>query len=119
MFKIMKTYYSIIYYGNNNNERINCGLILFDDDINYIRLNKSKMLVAKKFISEGYFLFRSNLKAMVAYYNYNQPTLKELDRLSRYMNNMTKITAPTPIAIDCTQENFDKLFDKFIAWKTN
>lgn len=110
----MKTYYSIIYYGNNNNERINCALILLNDDINFIKLNPNKVLFAKKLLGDAYYFFKSNLNKMADYYTKNQLTYKELERLSRYMNNMTRITAPMPIAIDCTQENFDKLFNKMI-----
>ena len=110
----MKTYYSIIYYGNNNNERINCGLILFNEEFIFIKLNNAKILFAKKLLGEAYWLFKGNLIKMADYFTANKTTYTEIEKLSRYMNNMTRITTPMIIAINCTHENFDKLFDEMI-----
>jgi hypothetical protein len=109
----MKTYYSHIYYSNNNHfDKMSVGLIFFDGKNVFIEINKEKLNIVKKLNKKGFKLFKFAVEKFKEYYLENGITLKEVERLSVYHNNMFQVTPPIKIDLECTKENFDRYFEK-------
>lgn len=113
--KTNKTYLSILYFNFGINERINVGLIIFNDDVCYVRIKKYKMDLVKIICPQGFSLFESSINSFVYFYNKTTPPkFNIINRTSIYNNGMFKLDRPSFISIDLNDENFNRFFDKHI-----
>ena len=110
-----KPYMSILYFNTGLYERINVGLIMFNEEHCIVDVKQSKMDFVKHFKPEAFYLFQFAVKSFEGYYSKELlPTYQDIKRLSIYNNGVFKLDAPQMIAIDFTGENFDKFFEKHI-----
>ena len=110
----MKTYTSTLYFNYRFTERINVGLIMFNDTHCIVKIKQSKMNFVKLFKPEAYDLFKLTVSSFKNYYTYTLPTLQELTKTANYNNGIFKLDIPTTIDLELTTENFNKLFNKVI-----
>ncbi|MFV8268472.1 hypothetical protein ACNQGP_00870 [Flavobacterium sp. GT2N3] len=110
----MKTYTSILYFNTGLHERINVGLIMFNELYCIVELKQSKMNFVKHFKPESFDLFEHAVTSFKDYFSKEMPTHAQIKRLSNYKNGVFKLETPNFIAIDFTGENFNKFFDKHI-----
>ena len=122
----MKTFYTIVYspFSAISQERLNLGMIMLDDQgtLRY-RFSQEKLNRAKKLFSEEAFKliksFLSSIDKKLAHKdkligNIADFNLDYLSYLSKYSNNLVGFTNPQVIDIDLTQDNFDKLYSKYV-----
>lgn len=110
----MKTYMSILYFNTGIHERINVGLIMFNEKHCIVEIKQYKMDFVKIFKPEAFELFKHAINSFKEYYSKEMPTLAQIRRYSIYNNNVFKLDSPSIIAIEFNGENFNKLFDKHI-----
>ncbi len=111
----MKTYMSILYFNTGLHERINVGLIMFNELYCLVEIKQSKMNFVKLFNPEAFELFEFAVLSFKDYYSKEiMPTHAQIKRLSIYNNGVFKLEKPNFIAIDFTGENFTKFFNKHI-----
>jgi hypothetical protein len=110
----MKTYTSILYFNTGLQERINVGLIMFNELYCMVEIKQSKMDFVKHFKPEAFELFEFTVTHFKNYYSKSLPTHAQIKRLSIYNNGVFKLESPNCIAIEFTGENFTKFFDKHI-----
>ncbi len=110
----MKTYISILYFNTGLHERINVGLIMFNELYCMVEIKQSKMDFVKHFKPEEFELFEYAVTSFKEYYSKEMPTHAQINRLSIYNNGIFKLEKPNFIAVEFTGENFNKFFDKHI-----
>lgn len=110
----MKTYMSILYFNNGIKERINVGLIMFNDNKCLVNVSQNKLKFVKKFKPEAFPILKSSACSFKKHYDKNIPTHKEITRYSIYHNGVFKLDAPSFIAVELNEENFNNFFDKHI-----
>lgn len=110
----MKTYMSILYFNTGLNERINVGLIMFDEKHCIVEIKQSKMDFVKSFKPKAFELFQHTVTSFKEYYSVELPTHAQIKRHSIYNNRIFKLDQPSLISIEFTGDNFNKLFDKHI-----
>lgn len=110
----MKTYISILYFNTGLHERINVGLIMFNELYCMVEIKQSKMDFVKLFKPEAFELFEYAVTSFKEYYSKEMPTHAQINRLSIYNNGIFKLEKPNFIAVKFTGENFTKFFDKHI-----
>lgn len=110
----MKTYMSILYFNTGLNERINVGLIMFDEKHCIVEIKQSKMDFVKLFKPEAFELFEHTINSFKEYFSKELPNHAQIKRYSIYNNGVFKLDPPSIISIEFTGENFNKLFDKHI-----
>lgn len=110
----MKTYISILYFNTGLHERINVGLIMFNELYSVVEIKQSKMDFVKLFKPESFELFKYAVASFEEYYSKELPTHAQIKRLSIYNNGVFKLESPNFIAVEFTGENFTKFFDKHI-----
>lgn len=111
----MKTYMSILYFNTGLHERINVGLIMFNELYCLVEIKQSKMDFVKLFKPEAFELFEHAVTSFKDYYSKEMlPTHAQIKRLSIYNNGVFKLEQPNFIAVEFTGENFNKFFDKHI-----
>jgi len=110
----MKTYISILYFNTGLHERINVGLIMFNDLYCIVEIKQSKMDFVKHFKPEAFSLFEFAVTSFKEYYSKEMPTYSQINRLSIYNNGIFKLEKPNFIAVEFTEENFNKFFEKHI-----
>ncbi len=131
----MQTYYTVLYIPVNTSleERLSIGLIMSDGENHYFKYSQSKLQVIKALVStkmhsmlKSYFknldneanqrlnlnneIFNSTIKSEKGKWI----NLSYLTYLSKYSNNLIQYSEPKPIGIELNNENFNKLFEKFI-----
>jgi hypothetical protein len=132
----MKTFFSIIFASIQPtvNEQVSIALLLINEKSIFFRYSKDKINILKKLISiESINFIKSYLKGIEEGCNkFNQKFYPEnliddnpnkftfftenyLNYLHIYNNNLITFSKPTPINITLNQENFDRLFKKFIS----
>lgn len=122
----MKTFYTIVYspFSAVSQERFNLGMIMLDDQgtIRY-RFSQEKLNRAKKLFSdEAFKLIKSFLSSIDEKLtdkdrligNSADFNIDYLSYLSKYSNNLVGFTNPQVIDINLTQDNFDKLYSKYV-----
>lgn len=110
----MKTYISILYFNTGLHERINVGLIMFNELYCIVEIKQSKMDFVKHFKPDAFELFEYAVTSFKEYYSKELPTHAQIKRLSIYNNGVFKLESPNFIAVEFTGENFTKFFDKHI-----
>ncbi len=111
----MKTYISHLFYQDNNQfDKIAIGSIWFDGKSTFIEIKKEKLKIVKKLNPIGYELLKHTAYSFRTSYLEQGATYELIERVSRYNNNMFQITFPSFIALECTEENFNKYFDKYV-----
>ncbi len=106
---------SILYFNTGLNERINVGLIMFNELYCLVEIKQSKMEFVKLFKPESFELFEYAVTSFKDYYSKEiMPTHAQIKRLSIYNNGVFKLEKPNFIAVEFTGENFNKFFDKHI-----
>ena len=110
----MKTYISILYFNTGLHERINVGLIMFNDLYSLVEIKQYKMDFVKHFKPEAFELFEYAITSFKEYYSKEMPTHAQIKRLSIYNNGVFKLESPNFIAVEFNAENFNKFFDKHI-----
>jgi hypothetical protein len=131
----MQTYYTVLYIPVNTSleERLSIGLIMSDGENHYFKYSQSKLQVIKALVStkmhsmlKSYFKNldnetnqRLNLNNEIFNKSFNNEkgkwiNLSYLTYLSKYSNNLIQYSEPKPIGIELNDENFNKLFEKFI-----
>lgn len=127
----MKTIYSILYLTLNAslNERVSIGIVMADNNRFKFRYSLHKLKLLKDILSkDSYNLTSSYLKSLetdfnqkdnthVLFDNNHLPiwaTENSLDYLSRYANNIIQFSSPTIIDIPFNNENFIRLFEKYV-----
>lgn len=105
---------TILYFNFGIKERINVGLMMFNDNgICLIKIKKTKMSWVNK-TSESFSLFEYAVNSFVTFYKENIPEYNIILRTANYNNGVFKIDQPSYIEIDLTKENFNRFFDKHI-----
>ena len=131
----MQTYYTVLYIPVNTSleERLSIGLIMSDGENHYFKYSQSKLQIIKALVStkmhsmlKAYFKNldnetnqRINLNNEIFNKSFNDEkgkwiNLSYLTYLSKYSNNLIQYSEPKPIGIELNDENFNKLFEKFI-----
>ena len=131
----MQTYYTVLYIPVNTSleERLSIGLIMSDGENHYFKYSQSKLQIIKALVStkmhsllKVYFKNldnetnqRINLNNEIFNKSFNDEkgkwiNLSYLTYLSKYSNNLIQYSEPKPIGIVLNDENFNKLFEKFI-----
>ena len=101
------SYYSLIYHRFKINNRINVGLIMWNDTESkvYFKLNPTN----NDLKNDSFQALRKGLRDT----NVNELNEK-IKRLSIYQNGYIGVDKPNLITIELTNENFNKLYNKFI-----
>ena len=110
----MKTYMSILYFNIGLHERINVGLIMFNERYCIVKIKECKMDFVKNFKPEAFELFQYAVNSFKEYFSSEMPSYVQINKLAKYNNGVFKLEKPNFIAIEFTGENFDKFFEKFI-----
>ena len=111
----MKTHTSILYFNTGLNERINVGLIMFNELYCFVEIKQSKMEFVKLFKPKAFELFDYTVNAFKDYYSKEEmPTYEQIKKLSIYNNGIFKLEPPKFIDVELTRDNFIKFFDKHI-----
>jgi hypothetical protein len=110
----MKTYMSILYFNTGLHERINVGLIMFNEKHCIIDIKQSKMDFVKYFKPEAFGLFEFAIASFKNYYSKKIPTHEQIKRLSIYNNGVFKLEPPSFISVELNSEKFNAFFDKHI-----
>lgn len=110
----MKTYMSILYFNTGINERINVGLIMFDEKHCMVEIKQSKMEFVKHFKPYAFKLFEYAATSFKNHYSKEMPTHKQIKRQSICNNGVFKLDSPMFIAVDFTSKLFNSFFDKHI-----
>lgn len=106
---------SNIYYQDNNQfDKIAIGLIWFNSERTFIEIKEEKLKIIRKINGIGYELLKHTAYSFKTSYLEQGATYELIERASRYNNNMFQVTSPSFIALECTEENFYKYFDKYI-----
>jgi hypothetical protein len=106
---------SILYFNTGLHERINVGLIMFNEFYCFVEIKQSKMEFVKFFKPEAFELFEYSVNAFKDYYTKDViPTHAQIKRLSIYNNGIFKLEHPNFIDVEFTRDNFIKFFDKHI-----
>ncbi|MDM8173658.1 hypothetical protein QT327_04660 [Olivibacter sp. 47] len=125
----MSAFYSILYctIRPNQGERISIGLFMADGERCFFSFSKEKLNILKELIpGDAFSLLKSNLRAISELANAyaddfmhahkSSSILSEsyFSYLSVYANNLLTFSAPTKINITLDQNNFNRLFEKFV-----
>lgn len=111
----MKTYMSYLYYNHNNQfDKIAIGLVWFDGESTFIEIKKEKLKIVKKLNHIGYELLKHTAYSFRTGYLEQGATYELIERASRYNNNMFQLSSPSFIGLECTKENFNKFFEKYV-----
>lgn len=113
----MKVYYSIFFYrGSSYGDRINVGLLMFNQSGTISKISDDRMKAVNIFSrNKGFLLFKKATESVnQTFNNWIKPTKQQITDLHHNSNNLFGIDKPMLIDIDFTQENFDKLFDKIL-----
>lgn len=110
----MKLYYSVFFYQGSFGERINVGIVMFNQKYCISQYSNEKLKKVKAFKKEGFQLFDMSVKSVNLHFNKIKPTKEQIVKLHRNSNNIFGIDKPKEISIEFTQENFDMLFEKII-----
>lgn len=127
----MKTIYSILYITLNTalEERISIGILMSDGKENMFKFSAEKLLAVKSLLSsEKYNLVKSYLKSLEndihnrsserinSFYQNDVEWTKfgYLSYLTKYASNLVQFSEPKIIDIDFTEDNFKRLFEKYI-----
>ncbi len=122
----MKCTYSIVFtpFSALSNERINLGLLLIDEAGNSIfRFSNEKFSIIRNLLSEdGAKMVKSNLNTLENKFSKGKKESFPLEEvksdfiqyLSNYTNNLISFTPPKSIEIELNEENFNRLFQKFV-----
>lgn len=111
----MKTYMSHIFYQHNNQfDKIAIGLIWFNGSCTFIEINEAKLKIVKKLNPIGYELLKHTAHSFRESYLRQGSTYELIERASRYNNNMFQLSYPSFIGLECTKENFNKYFEKYV-----
>lgn len=103
----MKSNYSLVFYRYKISNRINVGLIIWNKNKSkvYFKLNPTN----NPFANDNFQSLRKYLRDLdVSKLN------EEITRIHKTNNGVIGIDKPTQINIELTNDNFDKLFNKFI-----
>jgi len=76
----MKTYISILYFNTGLHERINVGLIMFNELYCMVEIKQSKMDFVKHFKPEAFELFKYSINSFKDYYSKEMPTHSQINR---------------------------------------
>jgi len=101
---------TIFYFNFGVSNRINAGLIFFDDENCIVKINNDRLKFIKTIKPESYELFEMAVTGFESYYNKNIPTQKEIKRMSAYQNGVFKIDEPKKIELELTTYNFMRYF---------
>lgn len=127
----MKTFFSIIYISLNTalKERISVGLIMSDGEKDFFKISETKLNVIKNLIPHQNFLvLRTYFKSLDKEINSTFDELKlniknkktewitesYISYLHRYTNNLVNFSDFKTIDLPLNQENFKRIFEKYI-----
>lgn len=107
----MKTYVSIIYFNSGIKNRINAGLIMFNEERCLIDIKDSRLSFVKLFKPSAFNLFKDTLLAYRNHYRRHKATFDEIEKLFKSQNGILQFDAPKKIQIELNKENFYKYFE--------
>lgn len=127
----MSTFYSILYINLNTflGEKISMGLFMSDGQTSFFRFSLEKLNALKEVIQEENYRFAKKYFQSIAV---DLSTVKEsldfkdtasfreryseryFSYLSRYANNLIQFSNPQHIEINCSLDNFRKVYEKYI-----
>lgn len=127
----MKTIYSILSITLNTalEERISIGMLMSNGTENMFKFSSEKLLAIKSLLSsEKYNLVKNYLKSLesdihnissekinsISQKNVEWAQFGYLSYLTKYASNLVQFSEPKIIDIDFTQNNFKRLFEKYI-----
>lgn len=129
----MKTIYAILYVNLNTalQERISIGIVMTNGEDYFFSYSQSKLQMIKSLLgNEKYTLARRYFKSLSKEFKAKKTELlpmftsievkgnwvneSYLSYLSKYGNNIVLFSEPKVIDIECTQENFKRIFEKYI-----
>lgn len=122
----MKSTYSIVFtpFSALSNERVNLGLLLIDEGGNStFRFSNEKFSFVRNLLSEdGAKLIKSSLntlenkfsKGKKEFFPLEDVKAEFIQYLANYTNNLISFTPPKSIDIELNEENFNRLFQKFV-----
>ena len=120
----MKVFYSILYTTIRPiaKEQLSIGLFMSDTVNSYFHYSHEKLSLTRKLLSENsYNLLKGYLEGLLADITPKSSnselgslTSNYLDYLSVYSNNLITFSKPAVIDIELNQDNFEKLFEKFV-----
>lgn len=105
---------SILYFNTGLYERINVGLIMFNELNCIVDIKQSKLDFVKLYKPEAFQLFKHAVSSFKTYYSKELPTHEKIKRLSIYNNGVFKLESPNFIVIELNKDSFYKFFDKHI-----
>ena len=120
----MRAFYSILYapVRQASGEQLAIGLILTDGTKSYFHYSTEKLSIIKKLLPISAFnLLKSYLVGINIKLNEQENSVRGkminseyMDYLSNYNSNLLTFSKPSPIDLEINEENFKKLFEKFI-----
>lgn len=120
----MKSFYSILTVPirPSSQEQLNIGLLLVDERNLLFKFSAKKLDFIKKLIPESSFnLLRSYVFGLADKFSGNDEVMRSkfiktefVSYLSNYNSNLLTFSKPTPIELEVTDQNFQKLFEKFV-----
>lgn len=130
----MKTIYSILYVNLNTtlNERVSIGVIISKGEKAQFKFSSSKLSALKLLLnSEKYSVIKTYLKSIDKEISSNQTkestmlfsnkgsslewiSENYLNYLSKYSNNIIQFSAPKVIDVDFNENNFKRIFEKYV-----
>lgn len=106
---------TILYFNFGIHERINVGIMMFNDDNCFVKIKKSKMDMVKIFCPDGFSLFEYTINRFVDFYDKKLPLkFNDINRTSIYSNGMFKLDKPSFISIDLNQTSICSFFNAHI-----
>jgi formate dehydrogenase assembly factor FdhD len=121
----MKTFFSILSVPTRpeSDEKIAVGLLLSDGIISKFDYSVNKLKVVKELVNESQYNFTENYLKSIEKLNFRndenegkQKVVNEqyIGYLSDYNNNVVTFCKPVKIDLVVDEENFSRLFEKFI-----
>jgi hypothetical protein len=120
----MKSFYSILTVPirPSSQEQLTIGLLLVDDRNLLFKFSARKLEFIKKLLPENSFnLLKSYIFGLTQKFSSEDERMRIkfsktefVSYLSNYNSNLLIFSKPTPIELEVTGENFQKLFEKFI-----
>lgn len=111
-----ETFFSIVF-GNINpviGERIALGLYFLDGEKVFFDYSLKKLRLFSNFVSTEVYDLVSDSLIGLKQSEYAGNFISELTTMSIYFNNSITFSKPACIDLECTKDNFDKLYKKYI-----
>ena len=120
----MKAFYSILYTSVRPiaKEQLSIGFFMFDGTKSFFHFSNEKVNLTKRLLTESSFVMlknyleglRRDIQISGHEKGFSNISPDYFNYLSNYSNNLISFSKPTSIDVELSQDNFEKLFEKFV-----